>query len=408
MFKGIISKIKSKINFNLSLLLSLVPLLVIQVNPFYAVGKVAQNPGDIVRVVLFFSPTCGHCHQVIEEDLPPIIETYGEKLEILMVDISTPGGRQLFQSAADYFKNLREIRGVPTLVIGEQVLVGSIEIPEQFPPLIEAGLRDGGVNWPAIPGLSEIIETQNGEGVQEGTSTPTAPTQATINENVPTAIPFSEVSTSGPIELVSASESSTEVPIFIQRFLQDPVGNSIAVVTLIGMLISIVAVGYYFLRIPGEDFQAQPRVLSWPGWAIPVLCIAGLGVAAYMSYVEITSVEAICGPLGDCNSVQQSPYATLWGFFPVGVLGMIGYLAIGAAWYLHRYGPVNGRGFFAIAMWGMALLGTLFSIYLTFLEPFVIGATCAWCISSAVLITMLLWASTKPAIQSITQDAYEA
>jgi uncharacterized membrane protein len=34
--------------------------------------------------------------------------------------------------------------------------------------------------------------------------------------------------------------------------------------------------------------------------------------------------------------------------------------------------------------------GVLFSIYLTFLEPFVIGATCAWCLSSAVIMTLLL------------------
>ena len=33
--------------------------------------------------------------------------------------------------------------------------------------------------------------------------------------------------------------------------------------------------------------------------------------------------------------------------------------------------------------------GILFSIYLTFLEPFVIGATCAWCVTSAILMTVL-------------------
>jgi uncharacterized membrane protein len=39
----------------------------------------------------------------------------------------------------------------------------------------------------------------------------------------------------------------------------------------------------------------------------------------------------------------------------------------------------------------LAFLGTLFSIYLTFLEPFVIGATCMWCLSSAALMLALLW-----------------
>ena len=38
-----------------------------------------------------------------------------------------------------------------------------------------------------------------------------------------------------------------------------------------------------------------------------------------------------------------------------------------------------------------ALFGVLFSIYLTFLEPFVIGATCAWCITSAIIMALILW-----------------
>ena len=38
----------------------------------------------------------------------------------------------------------------------------------------------------------------------------------------------------------------------------------------------------------------------------------------------------------------------------------------------------------------MALFGTIFSIYLTYLELFVIYAVCIWCISSAIIITLLL------------------
>ncbi len=44
----------------------------------------------------------------------------------------------------------------------------------------------------------------------------------------------------------------------------------------------------------------------------------------------------------------------------------------------------------------MSIFGTLLSVYLTFLEPFVIGATCAWCLTSAVVITLLMWLSARP------------
>ena len=39
--------------------------------------------------------------------------------------------------------------------------------------------------------------------------------------------------------------------------------------------------------------------------------------------------------------------------------------------------------------------GTLFSIYLTLLEPFVIGAACPWCLASAILMTLLLWLALR-------------
>ena len=43
------------------------------------------------------------------------------------------------------------------------------------------------------------------------------------------------------------------------------------------------------------------------------------------------------------------------------------------------------------------MFGVLFSTYLTYLEAFVIHATCSWCILSAVLMILLLWVSTPKA-----------
>ncbi len=45
------------------------------------------------------------------------------------------------------------------------------------------------------------------------------------------------------------------------------------------------------------------------------------------------------------------------------------------------------------ALAALAMMGTLFSIYLTWLEVFVIKAECLWCLASAVLMgTMLVLA----------------
>ena len=64
----------------------------------------AQAQGAVVRAVLFYSPSCGHCHKVITEDLPPLFEKYGERLQTIDVDTSQPGGQALYQAAAHRFK----------------------------------------------------------------------------------------------------------------------------------------------------------------------------------------------------------------------------------------------------------------------------------------------------------------
>jgi uncharacterized membrane protein len=129
--------------------------------------------------------------------------------------------------------------------------------------------------------------------------------------------------------------------------------------------------------------------------------LIGCGVAAYMAYVETTQVSAVCGPVGDCNTVQQSAYARLFGVLPIGVLGVLGYIAILVAWLVRRFGRGCPADLAALALLGMTAFGTLFSIYLTFLEPFVIGATCAWCLSSAIIMTLLLWLALPSGRQAI-------
>ncbi len=204
--------------------------------------------------------------------------------------------------------------------------------------------------------------------------------------------------TEAPVTPLVAPNASQ--PRFIQRFLLDPLANSIAVIVLIGMIGSIIALAYRFIN-PPEEIDDNPKgketTSDWRRWAVPVLCLLGLGVAGYLTYVEVSHTTALCGPVGNCNSVQTSKYATLWGFMPVGVFGMIGYVAIAIAWIVQLLSTDDFKHYLSLVMWGMALLGVLFSIYLTFLEPFVIGATCAWCISSAIIITLLLWTTTRPA-----------
>ncbi len=162
-----------------------------------------------------------------------------------------------------------------------------------------------------------------------------------------------------------------------------------------GMVAALAYTGLQMARGPRSD-AAQPPP-GWLTWGTPILALIGLGVAGYLAYVETRQVAAVCGPVGDCNAVQASPYARLFGVLPIGVLGALGYVALLAAWLWGRYGRGRLAELAPLAVFALALFGVLFSLYLTYLEPFVIRAVCAWCLTSAVIMTLLLLLAIGPA-----------
>ncbi len=118
---------------------------------------VGQAQSPVVHAVLLYSPTCSHCHKVMEEVLPPLRERYGAQLEILEVNVQEPEGSAIYQAALSKFQPT--VRGVPMLIVGDDVLVGSVQIPERLPELIEYYLKGDGIAWPALPNLPGVSET---------------------------------------------------------------------------------------------------------------------------------------------------------------------------------------------------------------------------------------------------------
>ena len=114
---------------------------------------------------------------------------------------------------------------------------------------------------------------------------------------------------------------------------------------------------------------------------IAVLAVVGLGIAGYLTYVHYAGVHVLCAASGGCETVQTSSYSKLAGV-PVPVLGLIGYAGILVSLFVPGD---SGR----LATAGLALVGFGFSVYLTYLEVFVIKAICQWCVGSAALLTAI-------------------
>jgi uncharacterized membrane protein len=286
--------------------------------------------------------------------------------------------------------------GVPFLVIENTYLVGSLDIPEKFPGMVETYLTQGGVEWPEIPGLTELLD------VPQDAPEPTASAQSEALSTAPQSASTPQTSAS-PTEAPGLPGMHTDTSNWRDTFTRDPAGNTLSVFVLLGMLGSIPWAITLFRNANGISIKE-----NW-AWVIPLLSIIGSGMAGYLAYVETTQVTAVCGPVGDCNTVQQSEYARLFGILPIGVLGLIGYVAIFISWLVSRYANDHLADYAVISLFIMTVLGTLFSIYLTFLEPFVIGATCAWCLTSAILMTILMLISVRPAktaFSGLTQSTF--
>jgi uncharacterized membrane protein len=114
-----------------------------------------------------------------------------------------------------------------------------------------------------------------------------------------------------------------------------------------------------------------------------VLTAVGLCLAAYLTYVHYSGVTPPCSIKGNpCSQVQKSQYSLLVGV-PVALIGLLGYIAILGS----LLAPDGERARFVT----MALIlgGFGFSLYLTYRELFTLHKICEWCVSSAVIMTVL-------------------
>jgi uncharacterized membrane protein len=133
------------------------------------------------------------------------------------------------------------------------------------------------------------------------------------------------------------------------------------------------------------------RRYTAPRTVLLVLAVLGTLISAYLTWTHFAGLTPVCTGSGEgCQTVQSSRYASVLGI-PVAFLGLIAY----------------GGLIFSTALWRetgiylgllISLVGTLFSAYLTYLEIFVIGALCQWCLASAAIMLAALVCATLAAL----------
>jgi uncharacterized membrane protein len=120
-----------------------------------------------------------------------------------------------------------------------------------------------------------------------------------------------------------------------------------------------------------------------------LIALVGLFVALYLTLYKVGVIGELVCSIGSCEAVQTSRWSTFLGL-PVAAWGLAFYaavLAIALAGLTERYEDSRplALGMLALTGWG-----ALFSLWLTYLELFVIRAICQWCVISAILAVGLM------------------
>lgn len=115
-----------------------------------------------------------------------------------------------------------------------------------------------------------------------------------------------------------------------------------------------------------------------------LLASAGLVIAGYLLAVRLAGELPACPVSGGCETVQQSEYSAIAGV-PVAGLGAA-YSAVIVVATLAWWRAGDRRALYVA--YGLGLLGTLMVGYLTYLELFVIGAICTWCVAYGLTVVV--------------------
>ena len=127
-----------------------------------------------------------------------------------------------------------------------------------------------------------------------------------------------------------------------------------------------------------------------------LIALIGVFVSLYLTLYKLGYVGTLACGTGSCETVQLSKWSDFLGQ-PVAAWGVGYYLlvfAVAVAGVQERFAGLPRLTTTLLSVTGA---GLLFSLWLTYLELFVIHALCRWCLGSAamtvVLFGLALWDS---------------
>ncbi|MCA1589699.1 MAG: vitamin K epoxide reductase family protein [Acidobacteria bacterium] len=134
-----------------------------------------------------------------------------------------------------------------------------------------------------------------------------------------------------------------------------------------------------------ELSETIPERIRWLPAAAAVVALVGLADSIYLTVHHFTAEPVPCNIIEGCETVLTSPYAEIGGV-PLAAFGAAAYFAAFALGLLSAFGNRLTWTLFGV----QTVLMSLFTCWLIYLQGFVIGAFCQFCLISAATTFILL------------------
>ena len=125
---------------------------------------------------------------------------------------------------------------------------------------------------------------------------------------------------------------------------------------------------------------------------VAALALAGIFISLYLTLYKLGVIGELSCTLGSCETVNTSRWSIFLGL-PVAAWGLLFYLDVFGVALLGTMPRWENEPVISIILVAEAAIGVLFSAWLTYLELAVIGAICIWCVTSAVIVLVVLLVS---------------
>ena len=122
---------------------------------------------------------------------------------------------------------------------------------------------------------------------------------------------------------------------------------------------------------------------------VATLALAGIFISLYLTLYKIGVIGELSCSIGSCETVNTSKWSRFLGL-PVAAWGLLFYLDVFAIGLIGTFPRFENERFISVVLVAETVVGVLFSAWLTYLELAVIHAICIWCVTSAVLVTLIL------------------